>query len=438
MRIRIGVRGGGQIAQVGGQGVQTRVLAVTGMPILALGAVFVVREEGNKLVGPKVPLFSRMGMWSALLAFARPWFFMLGGIPLMIGLLRDQGVQWNMVVFGSVLLALWFGIMKLGRSSDQQRYEQLLLGLASGVAALPEWLDKHGRDETLAVIEDRFNRFVGREKRELQQIIEARQGDGRVLALAFALARYGAQSDPTRAALAKAALSWAREALPLGELERVALDDQGRLRVMGLTDGAGDAALMLQGRRAFVNPAGGAFRASVLLCSDQGMEFGTRDDKEVAEAVRAIDEGVSPKQAIGDGYQPVPYSAVQKLEVHPKGSDVVVHYQEEGKDTTITYGAADSEQREQVIAHLTEALGARFVTAKREASKVGTIVMTALGLGVAFLVARQSWDSNIARVLVVGAVGWLLWRLLQRFRSPIMVTYLERMRGHSQAPQASM
>jgi len=396
-------------------------------PILPLGTMFVTDELGDKQSGYKVPFFSKIGLTSLLVAYARPYLFLFGLIPA-IALLNGAG--WWAGLSLAALGALWLYFMSVGAAANEGRYRQLLLGFATGAAAEPEWLQPASAANLTKQLEATHRELFG--QAELAQTIRARSGDIRQAAVSYSLARYRALSDQGAAELARQALAWAQALLALEGLEQRVVTPAGRIR--GLSVEVSNSGVMLGDKRVFANSDGASGAASLLLLSDAGLELGFLDRAGVELAMKQLLSGGSPAQALGAGARTIALADVQSVEYRQQRLDLTLHYRAGDQDASCVVWMADLEQRAGLLEALKSALGSRFVEAQKPAKALETVLAGGFMLFVVGLLWLLFWNYGIGKaVTLLGLAASCYW-IVNRLRNPPLVTCVERRNTPSIAP----
>lgn len=422
----MGIADGGAVYTAAGQAIYTRVLHVARLPLLPLGTRFVVHSGFETRKAYSLPFFSTLGMASAFLAFARAWLFMLGVIFVIAAFGDHARVRLGYLAVALVVLAIWGLCMWLGKPSPEQRYEQTLLGLATGVAALPQWLEDADRRAIATELERRWTHFTQRPFADVRTCIEGREGDARAAVLAYAVARYTVLRDAQWAPLVPRARAWARASMPPARLEREAVGADGSIRMLGVNDKLADQGLRLDGRPAFLNPQGTLATASLLLISTENLELAVRDKDGVALALRQMQDGAPSRAALGDQRTVIALKDLISVEASASSKDVILTYRQNREDEVLWYSAVDGDQREAVLAALRSVLGESFVEKEALESKVGVLIRAAMGFAATALIGMFVWHLSLGRIAAIIALTALVWWVVQRLRTPVFVKTLSR------------
>jgi hypothetical protein len=430
MRIRFEVGPAGVIKQVAGQSICTRVFRVMSLPIVPLGMMFVTDDVGGKQSGYKVPFFSRVGLTSLTAAYARAYLFVLAAIAV-IALMKGSG-GWGMTAFAAVTGALLLYFMNMGSSNGEARYRQLLLGFATGAAAEPEWLEREAATSLTAQIEATLKQLSGQS--ELGELIRKREGDIRLAAVSYAVARYRTLRDPGAKALALEALAWAQALLTLEALEQRVVTPARRIR--GLSVEVSNSGVMVGGKRVFANPDGASAGAgaSLVLLSDAELELGFLDRAGVELAMKQLLAGANALQVLGTGARRITLTDVLRVEAREYLASLTICYRSGGKEESCTVAAADLEQRAGLLEALKGLLGSRFAEVQKPVSLNEVVLAGGLMLLVVGLLGLLFWSYGIGKAVTLLGLGASLYWIVRHVRNPPLVTCVERRNTPSIAP----
>ncbi len=201
----------GKIKTVGGQAIKTRFFHLFWLPIIPLGSMFVLGEDDDNVLGFEM----KPNVLSVLLAYLRRFMgvIILGGIIIFF---VEDDIEAIYVAAGPVVP--WIASMILGRANKEEKYERILLGLATTIFGYPEWIPAEKAREIMQVMENQWDEME--KAKDWKQAISSKFAATENIPLLFSLARYDhfLNNAPGTEIIVKEALLWARQQIPEEEL----------------------------------------------------------------------------------------------------------------------------------------------------------------------------------------------------------------------------
>ncbi len=204
-----GLNFAGKVKAVADQAIKTRFFHIFWMPILPLGSMFIMDEDGNDVRGHKI----KMNFLSLFLAYPRRYLG-LAWVAFTAGFFFND---WHLesLYFALGFFAVWVVFMFfLGKAGDDEKYERILLGMTTGVFAYPEWLPKKTVKDLLESMEEAWKE--DNDGADWRGAASSKFSGKDSIPLLYTLSRYDAvlEKSEMNRMRTKELLSWAEQEYP--------------------------------------------------------------------------------------------------------------------------------------------------------------------------------------------------------------------------------